>query len=300
MAKPQAPRIGVMFDREQPPERLVPFARALEASGAHDLWLVEDLTWAGAMSSAATALAATERIRVGIGLCPTPLRNPALLAMELATLARLHPGRLAAGIGHGVKEWMQQIGAWTNSPMTLLEETTQVLHAMLRGEEATVHGGKVHVDKVALAHPPAQVPPVLIGGVGPRTLTTAGRLADGTILVEGLDPQRMAASRALVDRGRAQRAENGDRPEEHEVVALVFAHVTGDASAAAQLTLPVAQGVNELLGIPVAEVYFALGDTAEIKRRLAELHEAGADTVALHIVGDDQLGQAQAILAEYR
>jgi alkanesulfonate monooxygenase SsuD/methylene tetrahydromethanopterin reductase-like flavin-dependent oxidoreductase (luciferase family) len=284
-----------MFNRGLPPEQLVPFARALEAYGAADLWLVEDLTWAGAMSSAATALAATERLRVGISLCPAPLRNPALLAMELGTLARLYQGRLAAGIGHGVKAWMEQIGAWTSSPMALLEETAQVLHAMLGGAEATVHGRQVHLDGVALAHPPAQAPPVLIGGVGPRTLALAGRVADGCILIEGLDPARLAASRAMVDQGRAQGAQDGP----YEVVALVFAHVTDDVAAAAQITGPIAATTSGLLGVTDAEVYFALGTAAEVVEQLRVLHEAGADTVALHIVGEDKLAQAEAILGQF-
>ena len=48
---------------------------------------------------------------VGVGLLPVPLRNPALLAMELATVARLWPDRLVATLGHGVLEWMGQVGA---------------------------------------------------------------------------------------------------------------------------------------------------------------------------------------------
>ena len=35
----------------------------------------------------------TDRVRVGIGLAPVPLRNVALLAMEVAAIHRLFPGR---------------------------------------------------------------------------------------------------------------------------------------------------------------------------------------------------------------
>src|SRR5689334_19619259 len=116
-------RLGVVFDRDLPPESLTPFAGELDGTAVSDLWVVEDLGWTGAISSAATALAATSRLRVGIGITPAPLRNPMLLAMELANLARLHPGRLAAGIGHGVQDWMRQAGAAAVSPLSLLEET---------------------------------------------------------------------------------------------------------------------------------------------------------------------------------
>ena len=39
-----------------------------------------------------------------------PLRNVALTAMELATVERMFPGRFVPGIGHGVLDWMGQVG----------------------------------------------------------------------------------------------------------------------------------------------------------------------------------------------
>src|SRR5690349_15561600 len=105
-----------MFDRDRAPEELPGFARDLDALGIDDLWVVEDLGWAGGMSAAAVALTVSRRLRVGLGIAPAPLRNPALLAMELAGLARMFPGRFVAGIGHGVGEWMAQVGAATPHP----------------------------------------------------------------------------------------------------------------------------------------------------------------------------------------
>ena len=60
--------------------------------------------------------------RVGIGLMPAPLRNVATAAMEIATLERLFPGRFVPVVGHGVQDWMGQIGARAESPLTLLRE----------------------------------------------------------------------------------------------------------------------------------------------------------------------------------
>ena len=48
---------------------------------------------------ATAALAWTDRVQVGIGLAPVPLRNVALLAMEVATVHRLFPGRFLPGSG---------------------------------------------------------------------------------------------------------------------------------------------------------------------------------------------------------
>lgn len=167
-------RLGVMFDRDLPPESLIPFCRELDTAGVDDLWVVEDLGWTGSISSAATALAVTERLRVGIGIAPAPLRNPALLAMELGNLARLHPHRLAAGIGHGVQDWMRQVGALAPSPLALLEETVVAVRALLRGETVTLQGRAVRIDGVSLVHPPAAVPPVLAGSYGPARWSCPG------------------------------------------------------------------------------------------------------------------------------
>ena len=75
-----------------------------------ELWLWEDCFLEGGLTTATAALAWSEQLRVGVGLLPVPLRNPALTAMELATVARLWPGRLVATLGHGVADWMAQVG----------------------------------------------------------------------------------------------------------------------------------------------------------------------------------------------
>src|SRR5687768_6926969 len=196
------PRIGVMFDRDRAPEELAAFAAGVQEAGADDLWVVEDLGWAGSISSAAVALAATDTLRVGIGIAPVALRNPALLAMELAMLARTYPGRLVPGLGHGVAEWMRQVGAEATSKLALLEETIVGVRALLSGETVTSHGREVTLDGVRLVHLPAEVPPLVTGVGRAKSLELSGRVADGTILADGTGPNRIAAAREHIERGR--------------------------------------------------------------------------------------------------
>ena len=93
---------GVVFRPPSPPESLRDVAVAAEAAGVAELWLWEDCFWEGGLTAPTAALAWSERLRIGIGLLPVALRNPALTAMEIAGLARLHPGRFAAALGHGL------------------------------------------------------------------------------------------------------------------------------------------------------------------------------------------------------
>src|SRR5262245_16875271 len=121
-------------------------ARAADEAGLEELWLVEDCFLESGVATAAAVLAWTERLRVGVGLLPVPLRNVALTAMEVSTLERLFPGRLRLGIGHGVQSWMDQVGAKVESPMTLLREYLETLRALLRGERVTTKGRYVRLD----------------------------------------------------------------------------------------------------------------------------------------------------------
>jgi alkanesulfonate monooxygenase SsuD/methylene tetrahydromethanopterin reductase-like flavin-dependent oxidoreductase (luciferase family) len=176
--------LGLIFPPDLPPERLRAVAVAADDAGLDQLWLWEDCFRESGVATAAAALAWSERITVGIGLLPVPLRNVALTAMELATLERLFPGRLVPGVGHGVLDWMGQVGARAESPMTLLREYATALRALLHGEAVTTSGRYVHLDDVALDWPPTPPPPLLVGAMGDRTTALAGELADGVIFSE--------------------------------------------------------------------------------------------------------------------
>ncbi|GAA3709621.1 LLM class flavin-dependent oxidoreductase [Nonomuraea antimicrobica] len=272
-----------MFDRDLPPERLVPFAEALDETSVDDLWVVEDLGWTGGVSAAATALAVTSRLRVGIGITPAPLRNPMLLAMELGNLARVHPGRLAAGIGHGVQGWMRQVGAAVPSPLALLEETITSVSALLRGETVTLDGRAVHLDGVSLVHPPAEPPPVLAGVKGPRSLALSGRVAQGTIVPEGLGPADLPEIISQIGAG-----------PEHELVVFTFLRVGADASGDIP---PIVEGQAGFLGVAPEQVAMASGTPEAAAEHVKELWAAGAGTVTVRPIGDDPLGQVAALLS---
>lgn len=201
-------RIGVVVRPQLPPESLREAVAQAERAGVEDVWLWEDCFLTGGPTAATAALAATDRVRVGLGLMPVPLRNPALAAMEIATVARLFPGRFAPALGHGVQEWMTQVGAGVGSPLTLLREHTQAVRALLHGERVDVEGRYVRLDGVRLDWPPLRPPPLLIGARGPRTLRLAGELADGVVLddpghgPDALTPARVTAALAEVLAGR--------------------------------------------------------------------------------------------------
>jgi 5,10-methylenetetrahydromethanopterin reductase len=300
-----AHRIGVMFRPEWPPEELPAFARGAEEDGFAELWLVEDCFLAGGPTMAATALAATTRIGVGIGLMPAALRNPALTAMEIAGLARLHPGRFTAVFGHGVEPWMRKIDARPPDRLAALEETVSAVRALLAGETVSVQGRHVHLDGVRLGHPPAAPPPILIGTTGPRGLAAAGRSADGILLAEGAVPEAVRWARAQGGGGTT--------------VVYAWMSIDDDRSAAAAALRPSVEGWLQMGLYPALRAYAGLGEEAtgdleddrlralavagdarDCARAIAELWAAGADSVVLVPRHDDRAEQVARFTAEVR
>lgn len=224
--------LGIMFRREHAPEDLPDFARRAEQAGFDELWVVEDCFYGSGIASAATALACTDSITVGVGIMPAVVRNPVFAAMEIATLARLYPGRFLPGLGHGVAGWMRQIGAFPKSQLKALEEVAATIRAILAGERLTFKGKQVQLDQVELVHPPEQIPPISLGVRGPKSLALSGRVADGTILAEFAAPAYVSWAREQIASGK--REAGHDR--EHRLT--VFAFTCADSTTAYQQLRP--------------------------------------------------------------
>ncbi|WP_299538226.1 LLM class flavin-dependent oxidoreductase [uncultured Streptomyces sp.] len=267
--------LGAVFRPQLPPERLRGLALAAEDAGLEELWLWEDCFLESGIATASAALAWTRELRVGVGLLPVPLRNVALTAMEAATLHRLFPGRALLGVGHGVQDWMGQVGARAESPVTLLREYLQALRALLRGETVTTDGRYVRLDRVALDWPPTAPAPVYAGAVGPRSVRLTGEAADGTVLDAGVSADGVRRARELIEEGRAAAGRTGPHP------VVVYVHAaTGpgaDARLAAELKRSGAAG--RALG--------AAGGAERVAAEVRRLAEAGADTVVLQPTADE-------------
>jgi alkanesulfonate monooxygenase SsuD/methylene tetrahydromethanopterin reductase-like flavin-dependent oxidoreductase (luciferase family) len=263
--------LGATCLPQVPPERLREVARVAQDTGLAELWLWEDCFWAGGMSAASALLAWTDRLHVGVGVFPVPLRNVALAAMETAALQRMFPGRFTVGVGHGVQDWMGQVGARAGSPLTLLSEYLPALRALLRGESVTTGGRYVTLDDVTLGWPPLAPVPVFSAATGPRTLEVSGRLADGTILDSGTTPDRTRAARETIDRARAE----AGRTDPHQIVVYLEA-VTGPDAAARLAALDRGASAS------VAGDAHAVADAVRFWAGL------GADRVILHPAPDDK------------
>jgi len=230
------PVIGVMLPRDLPHGQVLDFARRADALGYGELWVVEDLGFRGGVGQAAAVLAATSRIRVGIGVLPAAARNPVFAAMEIATLAQLFPGRVDVGIGHGMPGWMRSAGAWSPTPLRVLEEHLSTVRALVRGDEVDVPDAVTPVVGVRLdAAAVPEVQPLFLAGVrGPRSLALAGRIADGTVLAEPCTPEYVRAAREQIA-----------APGPHRIVTYNVGSVHDDAAVATAEARTALQWIGE-------------------------------------------------------
>jgi 5,10-methylenetetrahydromethanopterin reductase len=262
MPQPNGMNVGIMFRRENAPETLPDYARRAEQVGLSELWVVEDCFYGSGIASAAVALACTSTIRVGLGIMPAVARNAAFMAMEIATLARLYPRRFVPGIGHGVADWMKQIGVFPKSQLAALAETSEVVRRLLAGEAVTFHGDHVHLDHVKLEFPPQHVPPVILGVRGPKSLQVAGRSADGAILAELASPAYIRWAREQIRQGQGAAGRAGTP---HSITVYVLCALDADGNAARQRMRPWAA---EILSYGQPDYLRPLGIEAEVNALL--------------------------------
>ncbi len=267
-------RIGILSGIPWPPDELLDYARRVEVAGFDELWLAEDCFFNGGISAAASALAVTQKLSVGVGILPAVVRNPVFAAMEIATLARLYPNRFLPGFGHGIAGWMRQIGAFPKSQLGALEEVTVTVRRLLRGETVTYDGTQVHLTDAKLVFPPDRVPPVSLGVVGPKSLALSGRTADGTILPEFSPPAFIRWARQQIEAGR----EAAGRSDNHRLTVYAWCAVDPEAATARDLAR---QALAPMLAQARIQSQLApLGIVPDIQRLLAT---TDPDDLAGHI-----------------
>ena len=182
-----------------------------------------------------------------------PLRNVALTAMEIATLPGCSPTG-CAGVGHGVQDWMAQVGARVESPMTLLREHVAAVRALLRGERVRATGAtcsSTRSPSTGRRRPARRC----WSARAARDARLAGEVADGVLLDSVTGPDVVRRGRALVDDGRQSAGRAGR----------------------AQVTVYTELDPTE----PAATL------TRQVDERVGVLIDAGADTVVLQATDEE-------------
>ena len=150
------------------------FARTVEELGFDSLFITDHLLAAKRFYSvsfleplAALAVAAgvTERVRLGTSILILPLRNPVLLAKELATLQFLSEDRLILGVGVGWNDAeYEAVGVHKSERGRRTDEMLDIILPLLDGRTVSHHGRHYSIDDVFIEPTAARRPELWIGG----------------------------------------------------------------------------------------------------------------------------------------
>lgn len=184
------PKFGFHYSRIEnvipPPE----FARLSEEMGFDSIWVPEALvneTPAGDILMTMSALVHhSSKITVGAGAVLLPLRNPVVLAKELATLDQYSEGRIIVGFGVGGPpdshpDAFEACGISLRERGARTDEALAIMTKLWTGESVDHEGRFQSFTNIRLEPRPHQRPhpPLWAGGVSERMLKRAARYADG-------------------------------------------------------------------------------------------------------------------------
>ena len=151
----------------------------------------------------AAVAAKTSVIRLTTGILVMPMRDPVLLAKQVATLDQISGGRvtLAVAVGGYRDEFEAVAPDLAGAPRAALtREGIEALRTLFAERYSTYQGRYRHFTNVESFPKPVQSPlPIYSGGNSPGAFRRAGRLCEGWLPAK-IGPEQIRAGRAEVAR----------------------------------------------------------------------------------------------------
>ena len=223
-----------------------------------------------------------------------PLRHPAPVAKQVATLDHLTEGRLIFGVGVGgefPKEY-EVCGVPHNERGARLAEGVAVLRKLWTGEKAS-HDGRFYgpFTDVPMRPPPRQPggPPLWFAGRTDAALRRVGRIGDG-YLSYVVTPDMYRAALGKIEDAATQAGPAAWRVRQRAPAVRAARRLYEQALDRATETLSVRYAMDFR---KPAMRYCALGTPQQVAERIREFHAAGVRHVILDLLGPYEQRNAQ-------
>jgi 5,10-methylenetetrahydromethanopterin reductase len=222
-------RIGIYFDGFSSTTEMLEVARQAEQAGADSLWFAQHMGYREAIVMTAAVAGATKSINL-VPTAITPYLWPSLsIAMSLATLDELAPGRIQIAVSVGNLLNLGESGIEAVKPVRVIREYVQNIRTLLLGHAVRNEG---EIEKLRGAHMEfakgLQIP-IYVASTGPQVLKLAGQIGDGVLLSAGLTHASTRRCLEAVDEGA--RVE-GRSPDSVRKAGFINFNVSNDSRAA--------------------------------------------------------------------
>lgn len=221
--------LGVFFDGFARMSEMLGAARAAEDAGAQSLWFAQHMGYREAFMCAATAAMTTSKVMVAPVSISPYLWPPLPVAMSIASLNELAPGRAIVVVAVGNRLNLAQSGIEPVKPIRVMREYVAALRALLAGEAVhlegeinTLRGGHLNIENAATV-------PIMVASTGPQMLALAGEIGDGVVLSTGLT---LPMTRQCLDHAAAGAKRKGRDPSAVRSVGFINLAVSEDGKTA--------------------------------------------------------------------
>ena len=289
---------------------ILDFAREVENIGFDSIFITDHLLAAKQFYSVSfleplTALSlvagVTERVKLGTSVMVMPIREPVLLAKQLATMQFLSNNRivLGAGIGWYPPEYTNT-GVKKSQRGARTDEILEIIVPLLEGQTVTYRGKYYSIEDVLIEPRSSQRPEVWIGGGSqladpgspdlPRIVEPVKRRilnSEGWIPRPTCPPEDIARD---WDELQSYFSEHGRDPADLTVVHENFYHFVGTedgARARREQHEAMLRVMSEARGSEYLERVYLFGTPDEVVEALQRRVDAGVQRFILHTMTPD-------------
>lgn len=289
---------------------MIDFAREVENIGFDSIFITDHLLAAKQFYSVSfleplTALSlvagVTERIKLGTSVMVMPIREPVLVAKQLATMQFLSNNRIVLGVGIG---WYPP--EYTNTGVKKSErgartdEILEIIVPLLEGETVTYHGRFYSVEDVLIEPRAGRRPPVWIGGgsqLADPGSPDSGRIVEPVkrriLAAEGWVPRPTCPPEDIArdwEELQSYFAEHGRDPAGLVVAHENFYHFVGTqdgVKARREQHEAMLKVMSEARGPEYLERVYLFGTPDEVVESLQSRVDAGVQRFMLHTMTPD-------------
>ena len=256
------------------------------------------------LTTLAYVAAMTKRSRLGTAILLPALRQPTVLAHQLANLDQISQGRLVLGLGVGwglpaiVREW-EACGKNHKRRVKDLEEHMMVWRALWRGDPVSMAGGDYKLTDHTIGPLPwnAEGPPLLVtagnrGEIIPAQIERVGKFGDGLITTyvteDDIRKLREVCAEAMARHGRP-------RPD-FPLCVYTTIRLEQEVAKAESLTR---EFLDKYYGGGISfRGMMGLGPAQAVADVVQRYKAAGVTDLCIRLVGEDQVAQLQQFIRD--
>jgi probable F420-dependent oxidoreductase len=280
------------------------FARRAEELGFAGLWITDHIvtahrfyrvSWLDSLMTLSHVAAVTESVDLGTSVLIMPVRQPAVLAKEVATLHHLSGGRYIYGIGTG---WFgpefEACGVKKEERGRRTDEVLEATMELMTRPDVEYHGRHYHLDGVTVEPILSEPPRVWSAGgsqlpherspekprMHPNVLRRIAG-SDGWIARPTCPPELIASDLELITQARAHAGHTKPFTVAHENFTWIEEHGTKDEITAIQQDR-FGRVVSDERPWEYIDAVYMPGTVDEIQAKVQARIDAGAEYLMFH------------------